>query len=708
MRTDSPVRKKEDDLLDRYKFAIGIVKGLLRTFNTGQDSLTIGLNGEWGSGKSSILEFIQSEIESQTQEESQSNIVFRFNPWVYTEQTDLQKSFLLQLGIHLRTVNPQLKKLGDDIILISSIIEIANVLNPEILTNKLIGSGTRIIQKLATRIGKEPSLQRLKEQIDEILEISSIKVFIIIDDIDRLIPSEIVNICRLVNLNANFKNTFFFLSYDKTVVINALNSKLKIDGELFLEKIIQLDYTLPKVESEFIENIFFENFKKFVPNHEDTFKHELSRIWEIGLGEYFSNLRHIYRYFNALEIRYPEIYKDVNIIDFAAIEAIRIFDSKGYDWIYYNRERLLGINQPLAPIGVEFEETQNLLDYINSNLKQDVRQNTKFLINSIFYAIHIPEFSISESELDHEKLERDKRIAHNYYFDHYFSFKVSKNTVSEIVIENFINSEIETRDEILNEYLTHKLSVFLKRISYSIPESKYIEIIKYLLDYSDRVQLHNIRKDEVDFTELYYVVTFLNNIGNRFGFKEYLEEILSKNDSYSRFYLQAYLRNRVKGSSNIEIVRFFPDDLVNQNNKRIIKAFKSSLNYITMEYLSNPMDYKISIINNLLRLLHEENTSLYEEKIIEYLADVEKTLILFKCSLTVLTGIQGISYSIQNDKYILPNLTIERIDKVLGEIILEEYKGDNKDYLALFLKLKEKKFNPYYHFTIDLKQVEFS
>lgn len=707
MRTDSPVRKKEDDLLDRYDFAIDIVNGLLETFETGQDSVTIGLNGEWGAGKSSILEFIQSEIESQTKNETTLNIVFRFNPWLFTGQADLQKSFLTQLGIHLRTVNPQLKKLGEDIVLISSIIEIANVLNPEVLSRKLIGSGTKIIQKLAKSIGNEPSLQNLKKRIDDVLESSSIKVFIIIDDIDRLIPNEIANIFRLVNLNANFKNTFFFLSYDKDVVSKALTSEFHIDGEQFLEKIIQLDYSLPKLAPELIESLFIENFKKLAPKQEDFFKKEMSRIWQIGLGEYFSNLRHIYRYFNAIEIRYPAIQNEVNVIDFAAIEAIRIFDSKGFEWIYHNKESLVSKIQPLAPIGVEFEKPQNLLDFLNSNEKLEARQNTKFIINSIFYAIHLPEFSFSESEIDQEKLEREKRIAHKDYFDHYFSFKVSKNTVSEKVIESFINSEDETRDKIIEEYKTDKLSVFLKRTFYSLPKSRYVEIQKYLLDYSDRVQLHTLRKDVYSFDGLFIAISFLNDVGNKFGFKEYLEEILSKNDSYSRFYLQGFLRNRVIGSSNIEPVRYFPDDLVNQASKRITEAFKLTLDYFAKEYLASPNNYEISIINNLFRLLHEENIVLYKEKIIEYLTDVEKTLILFRCSLTVLSGVRGVSFSIQNDKYILPELTIEKLDSVLGGISIDDYKGANRDYLAVFLKLKEKEFNPYFHFTIDLEQIEF-
>ena len=83
------------------------------------------------------------------------------------------------------------------------------------MIQKIVGGGTKVLKKIGERVSKEPSIQSLKERIDDVLKNSTTKVFIIIDDIDRLLPKEIANIFRLIKLNANFKNTFFFLAYDK-------------------------------------------------------------------------------------------------------------------------------------------------------------------------------------------------------------------------------------------------------------------------------------------------------------------------------------------------------------------------------------------------------------------------------------------------------------------------------------------------------------
>lgn len=706
MRTDSAIKKKEDDLLERYDFASELVRGLLGSFVTGQDSIAVGLNGEWGAGKSSILEFVETEIGIQTEIEPYSNIVFRFNPWLFAGQTDLQRVFLTQLGVHLGTINPQLKKLGEDIVLISSIIEITNVLNPDLISRKLIGSGTKIVQKIAKKIGSEPSLQALKKRIDDALESSSIKVFVIIDDIDRLIPSEIANIFRLVNLNANFKNTFFFLAYDKSIVMQALTSEFHLKGEQFLEKIIQLDYAIPKLSPELLHELFFNNFNKLaVTQGKKVDKREIGRIWNVGLKDYFSNLRHIYRFFNALEIRLPIIREDVNIIDFTVIEAIRIFNSNAYEWIYQNRENLIYQNNNIPLLD---EKKESLLDFLKKDKKLSECETTVLLINSLFYAIHLSEMSFSNEKLDKEKLEREKRIVHKDFFDHYFSFKLSRSNIPESKVLRFIKSENEGRNSILEEYKNGKLSVFLKRVFFSLPsDDTFKGIQKYILNYADKEELNLIREDEFSFDGLFIVVSFLNDIGNKFGYENYLEEILASNDSYSRFYLKGFLRNRVNGSSNIEPARYFPKELIDANSERILASFKNALLIFSDKLLSSPLDYEISIISNLLRLLHEEEIDLYEQKVKEFLGDIELTVLLFMCSVTVLNGGGKVSYSIQNEKYILPNLTIEQFDDVLGEADLENYHGKNKNYLALFQKLKEKKFNPYYHFTLELEMVEF-
>ncbi len=707
MRTDSPIKERKHDLLDRYDFAVDIVEGLLSSFETGQDSITVGLNGEWGSGKSSVLEFIATEIEVQTKTEETSNIIFKFNPWLFTGQADLQKSFLTQLGIHLRTINPELKKLAEDIILISMIIESANTLNPSILTRAITKTSTKLAQQFAKRIGNEPSLQILKERIDSVLEESSIKVYVIIDDIDRLIPSEIANIFRLVNLNANFKNTFFFLSYDISVVTKSFETTFNINGEQYLEKIIQLDYSIPKLYPEVIEMVFFENINILARTHNVKIpQKELRKVWNVGLKTYFTNFRHINRFFNALEIRYKCIQNDVALPDFITIEAIRIFDNLLYEWIYQNKTFLVAKNSVLKKItDVELKGIPELIESLSTDkYLQESKDLTHFIFDSILYKEN--SFGTDKKSLD--ILEKEKRIAHPDYFEHYFSFKVSKNNIPQAEIDNFLTSSDDAKDIQLKKYIRNDLWQFLKRVNYCIPEDFNIEALqKYMLDFSDMENLQAIRKDEYHAYGVSIIINFLNDIGNKFGFETYIEEILASTKSYSRFYILSFLRNKCIGAKNINHARLFPDELVKENKDRILGSFEKSFSYFSKHYLSDPLSHEDYIVNDLLRLLYDLSQKEYQNKISEYEKDIESCLLLFRLSLTTVTSAGVVSYFIQNEEHILPELTIERFDKVLGDVLPDKYTGRYKEYLQLFHNLKNKNFKPSYHYNLEQEEVYF-
>jgi predicted KAP-like P-loop ATPase len=84
---DAAVRRREDDFLNRWPLA----KEIYGIAITGpQDwSVRVGIYGEWGTGKTSVLEFI-SEMAKQD-----GQILVRFNPWEHSTKDSLWRSFVL-------------------------------------------------------------------------------------------------------------------------------------------------------------------------------------------------------------------------------------------------------------------------------------------------------------------------------------------------------------------------------------------------------------------------------------------------------------------------------------------------------------------------------------------------------------------------------------------------------------------------------------
>lgn len=91
--TDKPINNISSDLLNRASFSEQLAKAILSYTNT--DNFTISLCGKWGSGKTSILNMVETYINTLTQNYSDDEkpIIVHFNPWNYSDQTQLITQF---------------------------------------------------------------------------------------------------------------------------------------------------------------------------------------------------------------------------------------------------------------------------------------------------------------------------------------------------------------------------------------------------------------------------------------------------------------------------------------------------------------------------------------------------------------------------------------------------------------------------------------
>ena len=85
MLPDNPISTKEKDLLHRYPLASRIAT-IINRFN-GDESLVIGIEGEWGSGKTSFINLILNDLKST------NSLIIKFNPWNFSDQNELIKDF---------------------------------------------------------------------------------------------------------------------------------------------------------------------------------------------------------------------------------------------------------------------------------------------------------------------------------------------------------------------------------------------------------------------------------------------------------------------------------------------------------------------------------------------------------------------------------------------------------------------------------------
>lgn len=62
MHTDLPLTDSDHDKLGRFLFATEIATGLVEAFSDNNESVVLGINGTWGSGKSTLINFIIQDL----------------------------------------------------------------------------------------------------------------------------------------------------------------------------------------------------------------------------------------------------------------------------------------------------------------------------------------------------------------------------------------------------------------------------------------------------------------------------------------------------------------------------------------------------------------------------------------------------------------------------------------------------------------------
>ncbi len=94
---DRPVTDPDDDLLDMKSYAYGLAKFILGT----KPPFTIGIHGEWGTGKTTLVHFVEQFLRDES-----ANIKFiNFSAWPHTTADDLWHALILKIARSLYAIN---------------------------------------------------------------------------------------------------------------------------------------------------------------------------------------------------------------------------------------------------------------------------------------------------------------------------------------------------------------------------------------------------------------------------------------------------------------------------------------------------------------------------------------------------------------------------------------------------------------------------
>ena len=450
--TDKPIDYNHEDLLDRGSFARLLAQTILNFKES--DAFTIGLFGKWGTGKTSVVNMTLDQIQSQSQGQNNEVIIVRFEPWHFSDASQLLSQFFIRLSSEFKSKKDKnLHKIGSAIETYSHAFDLAKLIPVcgDAIASAAKFGARKLGRKLQNNIYDLDVLSQ-KQIVVDLLSQQKCRILVVIDDIDRLNSEQIRLVFQLVSSVAKFPNTTYLLVFDKNVVVKALEKVQEGNGEDFLEKVIQMPIELPEIPNPKLRSLLFERLDSVLAAYPNTGfnKTHWQELFDFCIIPFISNLRDINRLCNALRFKMTTISSEIDFADMVAISAIEIGAPQIYGWIKTQKDELTSMEFAYIPGAQERTPKEwhdlykeKLAKYSTKITNPCVTETSVDTIISALSAL-FPAFGhkigVSYFTPDIEAFRRSNLIAHPDKFDRYFYYDIDKIVLTKDKTENAIFS----------------------------------------------------------------------------------------------------------------------------------------------------------------------------------------------------------------------------------------------------------------------------
>lgn len=326
--SDQPITRVEEDLFDRSSFAEQIARSI--SAMPGVEPFVFGLSGPWGSGKTSILNLVVAKL-SELEGSQKKTIVFRFSPWWFSRSDSLLLSYLREFAkiVGAEIPGELSDRLADYLEMFGFLIKplkfVPGANLPAEALYELASSGGAALKK-ASRLAQNDT-RALRNSIDSILTQVGRPILVLIDDIDRLLPDEVIQIFQLLKAVADFPFSRYLIAYDGSKVSEIIKRSTGMEGHELLEKIVQMPIEVPPIAGSHIRRLFFAGLERIVVGTPDYLLDatRVGNAYYDGISLFLASPRAAKRLLNVLRASYPALKGEVDFADFVVIQALRVF-----------------------------------------------------------------------------------------------------------------------------------------------------------------------------------------------------------------------------------------------------------------------------------------------------------------------------------------------------------------------------------------------
>lgn len=405
MLTDNEVKLHSEDSL-RYKTLCDTLSGIVLNSQT---PITIGVFGEWGSGKTSLMRLTENDLK-----EKNTKTVW-FNAWKFDKAQDLRVALIHSILKEIENDKTASKKLKDKAVGLlkrvnwlglgrTAVTVGASLATPYLAILPLLSQvfsdskkGSESLAKiLPDELLKDQSEGKTLELIGEFEEEfkklameytgADSRLVVFIDDLDRCLPEKALDILESIKLFLNVPQTVFVIGTDVKVIENGLKQKYDEKSEElaknYLDKIIQVPFRIPPLSKKDI-------IDHLIPSLQiaDEIKEYAFIIADAG-----NNPRTIKRLLNNIELqKILSKSRDIVIEDIILVK-LNVLEFRWKDFHSDLMEVYSGKNENLLKIMDEY-------DHADDKRKEEFLKNQPVL-NKYIHDFELLDFLDKEPSLD--------------------------------------------------------------------------------------------------------------------------------------------------------------------------------------------------------------------------------------------------------------------------------------------------------------------
>jgi len=276
----------------------GEVSQLAVDILTADDMLpvSVGVFGNWGAGKSSLLNLIEQQLE----EDERDWIVVKFDAWLYQGYDDARAALLETIARSLvaaakedSSLTEKAKSLLERVngframgLLAEGAAYLAGIPTGGLVarsvgalgaatdgiqdieeydtlsnTGKEVGKRTKDLLKPQSKKSPPQQIDAFRKEYGEILESFEKPLVVVIDNLDRCLPSNAIHTLEAIRLFLFLTNTAFIIAADEEMIRSSVANYFKGASERhqidYLDKLIQIPIRVPKAGVREIRSYLF-------------------------------------------------------------------------------------------------------------------------------------------------------------------------------------------------------------------------------------------------------------------------------------------------------------------------------------------------------------------------------------------------------------------------------------------------------------------